>query len=49
MIVQMLINPTCKYFLQSKGSWSLLPSEELQVSEEGRHEGSPILVSHVSV
>jgi hypothetical protein len=37
MIVQMLINPACKYFLQSKGSWSLLPSEELQVSEEGRH------------
>ena len=33
-----LANPMCKYFLQGKGSWSLLPPAELQVSEERRHE-----------
>jgi hypothetical protein len=32
---QILANPMCKYSCKKKGSWSLLPSEELQVSEEG--------------
>ena len=45
----LLFNPMCKFSCQGKGSWSLLDSEELQVSEEGCQEGSPILLALVSV
>jgi len=33
-----LANPMCKYSCQRNGSWSLLLSEEVHVSEEGHHE-----------
>ena len=33
-----IANPMCKYSCQRKGSWSLLYSDVLQVSEEENHE-----------
>ena len=36
--VDSIANPMCKFSCQRKGSWSLLYSEELYVSEEENHE-----------
>src|SRR5215467_1727489 len=48
-ISSFFVTARCQSHCQRKGPWGLLFSEELQVSEERRHEGSPTLVSHVSV